>query len=68
MIFRAIEPLSEFSFRGRLSSIVRAPYKVLKRTSSASSPGCSRDTSAFVDIYVLTQVSASLPVKDLERA
>jgi len=51
MIFRAIEPLSELSFLGRLSSMVRAPYKELKRTSSGSSPGCSRGISAFVDIW-----------------
>ena len=57
MIFRAIDPLSEFSFFGRLSSIVRAPYSVLKRTSSGSSPGCSRGISAVVDNWRSTYLS-----------
>jgi hypothetical protein len=42
MIFLAIDVLSELSFFGRLSSIVRMPYRVLKSTSSGSSPGSSR--------------------------
>jgi hypothetical protein len=36
-----MEAFKELSFLGRLSSIVRTPYKVLKKTSSDSSPGCS---------------------------
>ena len=42
IIFLIIDPLSELPFFGLLSSIVRAPYILLKRTSSGSSCGSSR--------------------------
>ncbi len=40
-ILRAMDPFKELSFFGRFSSMVRRPYKLLKRTSSGSSSGSS---------------------------
>ena len=37
MILRAMEPLRELSFLGRLSSMVRTPCREAKMTSSGSS-------------------------------
>jgi hypothetical protein len=52
IIFLAMDPLSELSFFGRLSSIVRSPYSELKATSSGSSPGCSRTSSSMFVVFV----------------
>jgi len=41
MIFRAMLPLSELSFLGRLRVMVRTPYCEPKSTSFGSSPGSS---------------------------
>ena len=52
-IFLAIDPLSELSFLGRLSSIVLTPYKLPKTTSSGSSSGCSWNCERSESIYRL---------------
>ena len=50
IILRHMEPLRELSFSGRLSSMVRTPYRVLNKTSSGSSPGSSLGIGTSVDI------------------
>lgn len=48
-ILRIMDPLRELSFDGRFNSIVRRPYRLVKTTSSDSSPSCGFQIAADED-------------------